>query len=87
MPIFSYECDSCGTIFDVTCSIADRPQEAVCTRCGGSSKQIIVIGHGGIQTDTPKWLDNEVRTCLGADVRTRADLARVLKEKHFEPAC
>ena len=87
MPIYSYECQDCGNIFDVTCTIAERPQKACCSKCAGDSYQIIVLGHGGIQTDTPRWLDNEVRTCLGADVRTRADLARVLKEKHFEPAC
>jgi putative FmdB family regulatory protein len=87
MPIFSYECEQCGHVFDVTCSVADRPQEGVCGMCGGNSYQIIVIGHGGIHTDTPRWIDNEVRTCLGRDVRTRADLARVLKENRWEPAC
>jgi putative FmdB family regulatory protein len=87
MPIFTYECETCGNIFDVTCSIAERPKKAACSDCGGDSYQIIVPGHGGLQTDTPRWLDDEVRTCLGADVRTRSDLARVLKEKNWEPAC
>ena len=87
MPTYTYACENCGNEFDLTCSMNRRPKRKKCAECGGRSHQIIVLGYGGIQTETPLWLDDEVRTCLGADVRTRADLARVLKEKHFEPAC
>lgn len=87
MPLYSYKCLSCGNEFDEICKVKDRKQYASCPICGGKGDRIIVSGHGGVQTDTPAWIDNEVRVCLGEPVQTRTELNRVLKEKNLEPAC
>jgi putative FmdB family regulatory protein len=40
MPIYQYECASCGT-FDVMRSIADRDQRHVCPQCGAQTSRVM----------------------------------------------
>ena len=64
MAIYTYECENCGRIFDLSMKIEDMASETVCEICDGDAKKIIVPGHGGIQDDHPVWLDNSIRNQL-----------------------
>lgn len=41
MPIYEYECLSCGCEFEVRRSIADARSLMSCTSCGGNAKRLI----------------------------------------------
>lgn len=90
-PLYDYECQnkSCGNIDERFYRMSNIPKKTKCSRCGGLATRIFLPGHGGIQTDTPKWLDESVRGALEGDnekpIRTRKDLAQKLKEIGAEP--
>jgi putative FmdB family regulatory protein len=92
MPVYDYQCQDCGNEFELIFPIQEWKIEPKCPDCGGKGKRIIVVGHGGIQTDKPKWLDNSVRAQLQdfdisgtKPIETRAELAQVLKENKLQP--
>lgn len=85
MPLYEYECSECKNEFEEICKVRDRRKDPPCPICGGPGRR--VLSTSNIQTDTPAWIDDQVRTCLGEPVRTRTELNRVLKEKNLEPAC
>ncbi|MCI4625872.1 MAG: zinc ribbon domain-containing protein [Candidatus Magnetoovum sp. WYHC-5] len=58
MPIYEYECTSCGDKLDVFQKIGDKPLQ-ICTQCGGHLKKLIsntsfvLKGGGWYITDYP----------------------------------
>lgn len=91
MPIYSYECENCGRIFDLALKIEDMVQETACEECNGSAKKIITLGHGGIQDDSPVWLDQSIRNQLQdtdsphIPIETRSQYNRYLKDNGIVP--
>ena len=91
MPLYDYECQckDCGHIDERFYRMSAIPKKTKCSRCGGLSIRIFIPGHGGIQTETPTWIDESVRGSLEGDnekpIKTRKDLARKLKEIKAEP--
>ena len=45
MPIYEYDCDTCGEHFEIRAAMTARPGERSCTRCGGTD---IHRDYGGI---------------------------------------
>ena len=62
MPLYTYEC-ACGE-FDIVRPSKMSNETAVCPKCGADAARVLVPGHGGLKTDTPKWIDDEVREVL-----------------------
>ena len=99
MPLYDFECIKCHHIQAIFFKMDECPDMITCSECKiiceitrlntSIAKKIIVLGHGGIQTDTPKWINDELRGCIQGDdevpIRTREDLARAVKEKNIEP--
>jgi hypothetical protein len=80
--IFDFECYQCGHIHEeiVELDIKNLP----CPKCNGLSRQIISLGHGGLQTDTnATWLDSACKVLLrpgGKPLQTRDEYKRYLKQ-------
>jgi len=89
MPIYDFECPCCGKKEERFLKIDRLGQFIECSKCGTGMDRIFIPGHGGIQTDTPNWINNELRGSIQGDdekpIVTRKDLARVTKEKKIEP--
>ena len=87
MPIYEYECLDCGHINEFIETKHNSPRLQKCYKCGGRSKKIISAGH--IHTDTPVWINNELRNSIQGDnerpIRNRKDLAEVVARKKIEP--
>jgi len=47
MPIYEYECGSCGTVFDLMVSRAKAKQKPACASCGSKQTQRIMSGFFG----------------------------------------
>jgi putative FmdB family regulatory protein len=42
MPVYEYECASCGDRFEILCGHAEREERAICPSCGGRDvKQVL----------------------------------------------
>ena len=41
MPIYEYQCQSCGAYHEVICSMSARKDEIECPRCKGLAEQVI----------------------------------------------
>jgi putative FmdB family regulatory protein len=87
MPLYTYECENCGRIFELTLSLKDHVTTTVCQVCDGDARQILVPGHGGIQDDHPRWLNDQVRGVLQdtddpgtRPIETRSDYRWYLKD-------
>ncbi|MBA2848926.1 zinc ribbon domain-containing protein [Thermosulfuriphilus ammonigenes] len=52
MPIYEYQCQSCGQIFEVWQKISEKPLE-VCQSCGGPVKKL--ISHTSFQLKGSGW--------------------------------
>jgi len=89
MALYDYECQECGNIDERFFRMSNIPKKTRCSLCGSPAIRIFLPGHGGIQTDTPTWIDESVRGALEGDnerpIRTRKDLAQKLKEIGAEP--
>lgn len=92
MPLYTYECENCGRIFDLQMKVKDMVTMTVCEICDGDARKIIVPGHGGIQDDHPVWLDNSVRCqlqCLDdpteKPINTRSEYNKYLKDNGIVP--
>ena len=87
MPLYSYECNSCGCEFDTMCTIAlcdsFKPPCPICE--GLDVKKIIAMGYGGVHGDEPTWINQDLRNVLQADgerpVTTRVELKRYMAER------
>jgi putative FmdB family regulatory protein len=42
MPIYEYQCDTCGITFDRVFKVSSRPTELICYDCGGRARQVIL---------------------------------------------
>jgi len=87
MPIHEFECPDCQNIDERIYMKYESPKFEPCTQCGGKSKKIISTGY--IHTDTPTWLDQNVRNAVQGDderpIQNRKDLAGVMAKKKIEP--
>jgi putative FmdB family regulatory protein len=43
MPVYEYQCDACGIVFEARQKFADAPLTA-CTACGGRVEKLISLG-------------------------------------------
>ena len=91
MPLYDYECLECGAEFEMYFPMREWKMTPLCPTCNGKAKKVLKPGHGGIQTDTPAWIDETVRAQLQdpddgeKPIETRAELNRVLRENHLRP--
>lgn len=92
MPLYEYECENCGRIFDLHLKISDLSNDVVCEECDGDAKRIITLGHGGIQDDHPVWLDHSIRCQLQdtddpteRPIETRTQYNSYLKDNGIVP--
>ena len=87
MPIYEYECQSCDNIDELIEINYNSSKTKKCSECGGKSKRI--ISTGAVHTDTPAWINDDLRGGIQGDdekpIRTRKDLADVVAEKKIEP--
>jgi len=84
MPLYTYECDTCGNQMDRLFPVHHFPETMPC-KCGDRARKVITVGHGGIQTDGDvKWLAS-ARMNLQPDyekpVETRGEYKRYLKDR------
>ena len=82
LKIFDFECYQCGHVHE---EIVDNDKDyLLCPKCGGTSRKIISIGHGGLQTDTNcTWLDSACMTLLKPGekpLKTRDEYKHYLKQ-------
>jgi len=67
MPIYEYECLTCGTIFEAWASIKDKnSREHGCTKCKGIGKRIIsksnfVLKGSGWEKDGYSGISNKTK--------------------------
>lgn len=83
LPLYTYSCEKCKAETEIATSMATMLDEIVCP-CGGVAKRVIVRGHGGFQSDQPKWLDDAHKgLCDPKDppFESRTEWKRHLKEK------
>jgi len=99
MPLYDFECIECNHVQEKIYKTDDCPDMIPCSNCKVISeinghnisiaKKIIAHGHGGIQTDNPSWINDEVRGSLQDEserpIETRKDLDAALKRRGAEP--
>ena len=87
MPIYEYQCLDCGNIDELISIRYEDHKFQKCSECGGKSKKIISAGF--THTDTPSWINDELRSSIQGDdekpIRNRKDLAAVVAKKKIEP--
>jgi putative FmdB family regulatory protein len=44
MPLYEFQCASCGERFEIVCALADREEKAVCPHCGGQDVAQVLGG-------------------------------------------
>lgn len=76
MPIYVYKCEN-GHRHEVFFKMAEKPDTVQCDKCKAVAKQIPAIG--GIESDSPTWLDDTVREAL-----QDSDMIRQRKIKPIE---
>lgn len=94
MPLYDYKCSICNNIFEKIVKLKDWELMQACPECNSQANRAIVHGHGGMQDDTPKWLDDEVRCVLQNPLERRTNpivsrkqLAEHLKKNKINPMC
>ena len=97
MPIYDFKCLDCEAQTERVMKVDDSRVGLRCEACGGELGRIIVLGHGGFQSDEPGWLDDQVKGCLqdtdavaaGAEkpIETRTDYKRHLREHGIVERC
>ena len=95
MPLYDYECLNCKERDERFMPLSEKRDLLTCKNCGGSMKQIVVLGHGGFQSTQPRWLDDYTKGCLqdtdavaaGSEkpIEDRADYDRHLKRHGIVP--
>lgn len=81
MPLYNFECLSCGSIKEKFFHIDDCPAAIKC-ECGEKAQKIITVGHGGIQSDAPVWLPSAVKVLQPSHekpITTRGEYKTYLK--------
>lgn len=89
MPLYDYECPDCGHSVERVFTVKGKPERIGCGECGNAMNSVIIHGHGGIQTETPKWLGKDVNDAILGDddrpVATRTEYNKILKDRKIEP--
>ena len=92
MPLYDYQCLGCSHEFETIAGLVDRYIH--CPICNAPAKRLISLGHGGIQTDHPTWLDSARKSLQDGDciragtikpIETRSELKQYLKEHNYTP--
>ena len=91
MPLYEYECVSCGERQELFFKIAHCPESVKCEECGEIAVKIITAGHGAIQCDSMidvPWLASAVDN-LQPDgerrVETRGEYKQYMKDHGIIP--
>ncbi len=95
MPLYDFQCSACRAHEERLLPLSATRGGLSCGTCGGDLKRVIVLGHGGFQSLTPRWLDDETKGCLqdtdavaaGAEkpIEDRADYNRYLQRHNIVP--
>lgn len=81
MPIYDFRCLDCEAKAEMVLKVDDPRTGLRCERCGGELGRIIVPGHGGFQSTTPVWLDDEVKGCLQDTDAVAAGLEKPIEDR------
>ena len=92
MPTYDFKCLECNETFEKLLPLNRYKEPQTCTKCGGKTKKILTLGHGGIQDDHPKWLDYKIiRQLQDTDdptikpIETRMEYKKHLKDNGVVP--
>jgi putative FmdB family regulatory protein len=81
-PNYDYLCPDCGNVTEQFHRMADKPAEVECS-CGAMATSLPSIG--GIQSDEPAWLNDEVRGAIQAPderpITSRTEYNKYLLDK------
>lgn len=81
MPLYEYNCPSCGQAVEEVKTVSERNDNPVCCNCGEQTRRIISFN---IRREEPTWLPSALQN-LASDakeaVTDRSSLDRYLKEK------
>jgi putative FmdB family regulatory protein len=87
MPLYDYECPDCGAETECFFKLDEAKDRIECACCYSTMSKVIRLGHGGIKSEWPTWINDEVRGSLQDEtekpIETRTDLNRVIKEKNL----
>jgi len=88
LKIFDFECYQCGHVHE---EIVENDKDfLLCPKCNGTSRKIITLGHGGLQTDTnATWLPSACMTLLKPGekpLESRGEYKNYLKQKGIHEA-
>lgn len=92
MPLYEFQCDECGEIFELVYSLAACPVYDDCPdpQCEGAIKKLI-SPPGCLKTDHPAWLNDHVRAVLQKEgekpIETRTEHDRYLKQNGYIQRC
>lgn len=87
MPIYEYQCEECSNHFDMYFPLQEFDTVPECPDCGGSGKKHITVG--GIEDDSPAWLDDPVlQENLQGDgqrpIKSRQEFKRYLRDNNLQ---
>ena len=87
MPLYTYECSSCGEQEERVYKVDECPRTIQCLKCHEIMVKVILPGHGGIKTDGDvPWLASAAKV-LQPDherpIETRGEYNRYLKDNNI----
>lgn len=88
MPLYTYECKTCGEATDHTFKIAEKPDTVPCPKCQGVAVKVLSVGIV-LGDEMPAWMRHpEVLGCLQSQgdknrIRTRSDYKAYLKRNNI----
>jgi putative FmdB family regulatory protein len=90
MPTYSYHCSTCDNQFDKLLPLDEYNIPQKCPSCDGK-KVVKILKVGGIQDDSPAWLDDSVRRQIQdtdsphTPITTRTQYKQHLKDNGIIP--
>lgn len=66
MPVYEFRCDDCHQIVERYFKMDQCPDAGGCPVCTGTARKILPMSYG-IKSDTPAWLNDQVRDVLQKD--------------------
>jgi len=81
MPLYDFKCQKCENQFELFMSISHPRTAVACPECGAWAKRVIVLGHGGFQSENPTWLNDQVRGCIQDDDDVAAGLEKPVETR------
>lgn len=83
VPLYEFECRKCAHIAEVYHSLLRSQNLTTCEECGGTAVKIISAPN--VQSDTPAWIDQNLRNMIQDDeeppIETRTQLKKAEEEK------